>query len=522
MSAADLIELGTRPIRDDAPAGAPARDEPEFEALQLEVRKLELPEQPTPNWDLAVRSAATLLGQKSKDLLVASYLSVGLLEKEGYDGLAAGLTILRDLIVTFWDSLFPEAKRMRGRIAAIEWLAERGAPRVRRAPAGPQHEEAIARALARLGELGEQLAPRMEGGGSLLVELRRALEEAAERSKSPAPAAATAAASSGASAGPAAVESAGDLDAALAEAKRLLRASGDFLRKTDPKNPLGYRMPRLVAWMSVAQLPPNAGGKTQIPAPQPPDFGDKLEQALGAGQWAGVIEQAEGRFPNAVLWLDLHRYSAAALEGMGDEYAPAAEAIAQEVAVLLRRVPGLAELRFANDQPLASAATQAWIRERVAPAAAGAAPAAPAPAAAAAGAGLAGFDEAKREAWQLARGRKLAAAVARLEEGASRAAALRDRVPWKLEIARICLDRGHAETALAQLEALDVELTRASVEAWDPVLCADVIKSLLVCRQKVLSSARQATPDDAARSRELMGRLCRLDVVAALEMNGKR
>ncbi len=525
MSTAELLDLGSRPIRPDAAAGVPGRDEPEFEALQAEVRKLELPDQPTIDWGLAVRSASTLLGQKSKDLLVASFLCVGLLETEGFAGLATGLTIVRDLVANFWETLYPEAKRMRGRVAAFEWLAERGVARVQAKTPGPDQAEPIAKCLALIQEISTLLGPRVDGGDALLSDLRRGLDDATQRMRSPA-APASAAASSASTSGVGAIESPGDMDAALAESKRLLRACGDFLRASDPKNPLAYRLPRIAAWMGIAQLPPNADGKTQIPGIQPPDFPEKLEQALGTGTWAGVVEQSEGKIASAVLWLDLHRYTALALEGMGDEFHAAADAVCRETAALLARLPGLADLRFQNDQPLANPATREWIRQRVLAASAGgdagAAPSYAPASAASAGAGSAHFEEAKAAAWKLARQRKLAEAVALLEEGATRSAGLRDRVPWKLEVARICLDRGRPETALAQLEAIDAEVTRASVEDWDPRLCAEVIKSLLLCRQKALSSGRQQTPDDQERARKLLDRLCRIDVVSALEMNGKK
>ena len=79
---------------------------------------------------------------------------------------------------------------------------------------------------------------------------------------------------------------------------------------------------------------------------------------------------------------------------------------------------------------------------------------------------------------------------------------------------------GHAEMALAQLEALDDELKRSSIEDWDPALCAEILRDLLRCRQQVAQTADFA-PSELARSRELMGRLCRLDVVSALELNGR-
>jgi type VI secretion system protein VasJ len=130
------------------------------------------------------------------------------------------------------------------------------------------------------------------------------------------------------------------------------------------------------------------------------------------------------------------------------------------------------------------------------------------------------FPEAQKEARKLARSSKLGPALKLLADGRTKADRLEDRVAWKLEAARLCMQAGRAEMALAQLEALDEELRRASIEDWDPALCAEILRDLLRCRQQVAQSADFA-PSELARSRELMGRLCRLDVVSALELNGR-
>ena len=69
--------------------------------------------------------AADLLSNTTKDLLVGAYLADGLWEKKGDPGLVTGLRILRDMIDTYWDDLFPEKSRMRGRLGALEWIADR-------------------------------------------------------------------------------------------------------------------------------------------------------------------------------------------------------------------------------------------------------------------------------------------------------------------------------------------------------------------------------------------------------------
>ena len=517
--AADLLELGVQPIQPDAPCGQYGRDEPEFAALQVEIRKLELPDQPTPDWDAVVHGAATLLGTKSKDLLIVVYLCLGVLERDGIAGLATGLTVLRDTLRNFWDTLYPEAKRIRGRVAAIEWLAERGSQRLARPLAQSPSAEMVAQCLERVQEIGGFLAERVEGGGSLLSELRRALEDVAAGVDQPQAAPSPTVATSGGavSQAPSSIATAGDLDQTLTEARRLLRAAGEYLRRAEPADPLGYRLPRIAAWLAVRQLPPHVEGRTQIPSFQPPNQIEKFEQMQAAAQWPGMLQETEDRLASSVFWLDLHRYAATALERMGPDHQPAAAAVGEELAALLRRLPGLAELRFADDVPLASSETRTWIAERVLPQGSGAGAEA-VRRAPAAGDVDEDFEKARGEAMVLARQKQLSQAVAILEEGARRNGSLRGQVRWKLEIARLCMDQNQHATALGQLQALDDELQSGSIEKWDPAACVEVLESLILCRQRTM----KPTPEEIERSRVLMGRLCRLDVVRALELNGRK
>ncbi|MHC4779681.1 MAG: type VI secretion system ImpA family N-terminal domain-containing protein, partial [Planctomycetota bacterium] len=118
----ELLQLGSTPIPGDKPAGAPCRYEPEFETLSGEIDKLENPSGGEMNPSVAIEQAAKILSGKSKDLLVAAYLAFALLEKDGYQGFATGLTVLRDIMKTFWEDCFPEKTRMRARVSSLEWL----------------------------------------------------------------------------------------------------------------------------------------------------------------------------------------------------------------------------------------------------------------------------------------------------------------------------------------------------------------------------------------------------------------
>ncbi len=123
----ETVILGIEPINDASPAGEDVRYEPEFEELQAEIDKLSLAsESDAPvDWQKVSDFAAGILANQSKDLLVASYFGVAQLHLAGLDGLYSGIRVYTDLLKNYWDTLFPKKKRMRGRVAAVEWWLEK-------------------------------------------------------------------------------------------------------------------------------------------------------------------------------------------------------------------------------------------------------------------------------------------------------------------------------------------------------------------------------------------------------------
>jgi type VI secretion system protein VasJ len=425
---------------------------------------------------------------------------------------------------------------MRGRAAALEWLGERGERAVATRSPSPDEVEALGRSIALIEEITEILGTRMEDGGSVLLSLQRALEEARARREEHGPAAAAAASPAASAQGwaaaasaPAEIQSPEAAANARAARKDLAIRLGAYLRASEPADPLGYRLPRFVSWMHLGKLPPHADGQTQIPSPQPADLLEKLEEMASNGQWAGILEQAESRFPASILWLDLHRFTVTALEAIGDDRAAAVKAICAELGLLLERLAGLETLKFQNGQPLANDRTRRWIEERIRAGSGNGENAGPAPDGRASGSPrgadpkeLEEFGRIRGEARQLSKNKKLAEAIQILSEGAQGARSLRMRATWKLEAARLCMEAGRIETAAAQLHLLDEELRASSYEDWEPSLSLDVLKSLYECMQRSSASSPMRSGEDQARARAILERVCRLDPAAALSLEGRR
>lgn len=66
------------PVPGASPAGVQAKHEPAYEAVALEVAKLESPASNAVRWDDVVEGASELLKHTTKDLWLASYMAYGL------------------------------------------------------------------------------------------------------------------------------------------------------------------------------------------------------------------------------------------------------------------------------------------------------------------------------------------------------------------------------------------------------------------------------------------------------------
>ncbi|MFQ5773097.1 MAG: type VI secretion system protein TssA [Kiloniellaceae bacterium] len=540
-----IPELGLRPVSAEAPAGASARYEPEFERLEGEIAKLEAVNGQPVDWRVVVDQGVAILQGKSKDFLVASFLSRGLFELYGYEGLQAGLKIMRDMTGQYWDTLFPELKRPRARAAAATWMAEKLALAVPRSPATPADKEPIGASLGLLDELEKVLDERLADRSPSFADLRRALrghnEALAQMAPAPGPDAAAppSAAQPGPAAAPAPQAAAAEASAAAAPApaavapgeiasdqdmRKAVRACKDLVRKVahyrrgkDPADATAYRLLRQGVWMDIERAPPNRDGVTEIRAmaAERLNLFKDLEQA---GQHVELIHEVETSFARAPFWLDAHRLSVSALEALG--HAEARKAVIESLGGFLRRLPGLLDLRFADESPFADDVTGLWVQNEVLsgtgdePAAAAAAPAA------VDAAGAAPWLDAAKEARRVASKGKIEKALELFQDGRKRAESGRERFMWTFQQARFCQSVGRLDLAVPQLEYLDEEGERFRLEEWEPGLSLEIARSLLICYTNQ-SSRDKSAPERTARLQRLQARIIRLDILSAIDMTKK-
>lgn len=517
MTDSEYAKLGVEPIAGDNPAGEDVQFDEDFEAIRREIAKLDSVTGESVGWSEIIEKGTDILANKSKHVQVATYLCLALFEREGFSGLASGLNVCHGLLVNFWEAMYPPLKRKRGRIEAFSWLAERGgAVAVERSASTGDLEvlKSIVEVMAKIeAVLSEKLGTDAPGLGELRRDLGgkvRGIEAKIKAAEAKA-AAKTAAAAAGAPE----IETVDEANKSLGLLRQNARTIAEFFRKANSTDPFAYRFLRSVNFSSLSGLPPHKDGVTQIPG-VPAEEGTHLEENLDKKDYTAVIETAEARFATSVLWLDLQRYVLLAMEAAGEQYNAAREAIADELALFVKRLPEVVELKFANGMPFAAPPTVALLEEIVAGAGGGTGKVP----------GADGGDDrltgVTRDAHKLAGRKKLAQAIDLLQKGIAQTGEKRAQFLWRLELARLCMEAGKMQLAIPQLEFLGSQIDEHHLEEWEPQLCREVFSTLYLAQKRLAMVTRPAKPELAEKMQQLHARLCRLDAAAALAINGKK
>jgi len=142
----ELVTRLLQPISDEAPAGDDLRYDARVDLIKEARREeLDLPsnnaeaKRKLADWPQVVTLSTKLLAEETKDLQLSAWLSEGLLHKDGYSGLATGLTVFQGLLDNFWETVhpLPEEGDDELRLGPVEWLGNKLAIPLRMTPYGP-------------------------------------------------------------------------------------------------------------------------------------------------------------------------------------------------------------------------------------------------------------------------------------------------------------------------------------------------------------------------------------------------
>lgn len=523
--AAEAAKAWLEPLG-EPPQGADARYDPEYVEIRTEVTKLDSPGADGDiRWADIARLADALLKTKSKDLLVASYLTFSWMKTKGLPGLNLGLSVVTGLLEGFEA---PWPKRPRGRGNALSWLSEqleRDLSHLKLEAKDRDDTEALKKIVRAFGiaardkleDHAPSVRPLEERVQRMLLGIPKPAPAAPKpeppkptpEPPKPAPQAAPAAAPApkpapaSAPAMPAAqadVGSAEEVGKYLLETGRALVKAGNLLRRAQISSATAYRLLRMGVWLHLDKAPPaGPGGKTQIP-PLPAARRNQLALMQNNEKWAALLEETESGLTQFRFCLDLQRISATALQRLGSDYEPARQALLGEVAALLRRMPELPDLSAGDGSPLADEETRAWIAAEVTAGEGG-------------GGGGGPSDDPGEEFAKIAplvKGGKLGDAMKLAKDLIAATGSPRLRFVQRLALAQACLESGQPKLARSMYAALDREMTERGLVEWEPALAGRCLEGLV---RAIRAAAQKGSPYPAADA--AFERLCHVDPSAA-------
>jgi type VI secretion system protein VasJ len=508
-----------------------------FEMMKNEVDKLQALSGGKVDWGAVAVAADELLSEKSKDFRVALYWAAAKVHTDGFQGLLDGFVLIQELIATFWEPMYPPLKRPKARGNLVGWFADMAGPLFQGfqpTAADADRVKALDRVTGNVdGELRDKLGehyPGMMNIRNLCRSLLASLpKDAPPPAAAPPPASAPqqqAAAyqppplpppqqSSSGGGGPTA-ESITTVDEAMnavSSCAAILARIGDTLRAADPGNPLAYRYARDGYWLEITQVPPSENGVTLVPSP-PDGVRANLEQLMSAENYLAVIHAADEASATFILWLDLHRYVANAMDRLGAVFLNAKKALVRSLGAHLARFPQLVSMSFSDGTPFADAQTKMWLEAEVQSGGGGGG-------GGGGGTGAASvLDAPIAEARTLAASGKLSEAIDVVAKASAAAPSGADRFRGRLAVAKLCLQSGQFAVARAQLEGLVGLVEQHRLSDWEPELCADLYGALYASHRG-LNKGDEVLPEARAREAAAFERLCQFDPGAALKLSAE-
>ena len=513
----DLRILGKEPIHPEQPTGSDVRYEPEFELLQAEIDKLSVPSASGElDWKKVSDLASGILSQKSKDLLVASYLAVSQIYVNRIEGLTTGLQVIHDMLDQYWENLFPTKKRLRGRIGAIEWWVEKAEKALGQVEKGMLEEEQLKEidtilmkidsilkdqlseppSLRPIQRIIEMIPAKSEGKPEIAPSQMEPSSQVAESLLSPTMEDLTS------------EEDTRKVTKAWIQTARKIAAA---VLKTDPTDPKAYRYRRIAAWSPVTTLPPETNGQTQIPSPAP-HVQDALNDLRNNGKHEAFLIEAEQRVSQYVFWFDLNQWVAESLTSLGENYEQAHEAVCQETAFFLYRLPGLQDMTFSDGTPFADMETKQWLR-RIGFGSYGVSAS---PISGTEGAPTPGEEdhlvETQAKALRLAKKRKLKEAVHLLREGLNHCLSRKEAYSWRLALSEILIGSKRPDMALPHLDLILKEIETYQLRSWEPELA---LKGLKIAWT---GFRNHANPQTEKKAEAVLHQIAELDPAEALPL----
>lgn len=291
------------------------------------------------------------------------------------------------------------------------------------------------------------------------------------------------------------------------QAQGIIRKAAQFLSEKERDKIMGYRIMRSVRWDILDKAPPAEGGKIKLEGPNPQQRA-YFQKLVADKEWKTLLEKGESAFVSGSnhLWLDLQRFVAAACKELGAEYAAVHRAILIETALLVKRIPDLTALQFADGSTLCDDATKDWIATEVLTALGSSS---------GAGGGSAAADpliEEQRAINKLVSANQIEDALALVHTAMRASSNERDNFRRTVIVSTLLLKAKQPDIAMSMLESLDAKIDAHRLDMWDPDTAVEawtaLVMSYKVCKPQKAQNIQALIQD---KQTAILSKIAKID-----------
>jgi type VI secretion system ImpA/VasJ family protein len=237
---------------------------------------------------------------------------------------------------------------------------------------------------------------------------------------------------------------------------------------------MGYRIMRSLRWDIIDKAPPAEDGKIKLEGPNPQQRA-YFQKLVADKEWKTLLEKTEAAFTSGGnhLWLDLQRFIVTACQEIGADFVQVRDTIILETALLLKRVPDIIGLSFADGGACCDEATKDWIAADVQTAissGAGAIPSGP----------VDPLIEEQRAVNKLVAAGQIEDALTLIQSTMRSSSSERDNFRRTIAISSLLLKAKQPDIATSILETLDRKIDRHGLGKWDPEIAVEAWSTLVM------------------------------------------
>ncbi|TNF67219.1 MAG: hypothetical protein EP298_07145 [Gammaproteobacteria bacterium] len=311
------------------------------------------------NWAAVSQLSSEILAKESKDLLVACYLAIGLLNTDDIKGLTVGIEVINQMLEIYWPKLYPPLRRINGRWSAFVWLQEQLTDYLENLKTQKAQQEVqplldgftkFDKLLASISDDAPNFLPFIKQFEQIIAPEQEKVEvvEATNGINGND----TADAVTESSLSIINTQAITNLEDAKVQFKNMLEAIegvAEYFYSPNQENSkyIYYRLSRLALWQGIEHLPEyDEQYKTKVPPPDKEQL-KQLQLLQDASNDQGVIRIAEEWVKDNPYWFDLHFSIYQSMINLGNLELEASE-IKSACMMMISRFPKLLDLTFSN------------------------------------------------------------------------------------------------------------------------------------------------------------------------------